>query len=130
MSEEAHPFAPRREKGGASARALIFTFRGWRQQSIQSQIHRRHSVMVGPTAGESQKSPHACARLIVKPLNILSQLRTIRFRQSCTTELEGFFHRRNQFVLAIAPFQYLPFGLRDATNIGTEVIVSLDYMPR
>src|SRR5512141_2593423 len=100
--------------GESSWRGTLFLRFGlgrWGQQAVRPKIHGSHPIMVGPTAGESQSSPRASARLAVEPLDVPAQLRVISVRQRCTAKLEGRFDGADQFVLGFIAFQFLHLGL-------------------
>src|SRR6266496_5145379 len=76
----------------------------WWHEAVQAKIHRGHSVMVGPTAGQAHKRPGACPRFVIEPLDILIQFRVISFRESRATELERVFYGRHQLILGLVAF--------------------------
>src|SRR5438093_4352291 len=96
-----------------------------RQQSVQSQIHRSHAVVIGPTAREAHKCPGSRPRLAVKPRNLFVHLRVIRLRQGGVAKLERGLDSHNELVFALSTLQLLAFGLRHVANVGAKVVVAL-----
>src|SRR6266567_6503536 len=104
---------------------LLWPFARMGEQPIQAEIHGRHAVMIGPTAGQCYESPGASPRLSIKPRDVVIQLGVIGFRQRGRAEVKGSFDGCHQLVLAFRSLQFLRLWARHIADIRAEKVIAI-----